>query len=386
MNNWKKIPFTKSVLKSKRTKKIPKKSFLDDGAFPIISQGDALIEGYWNNEEDVYRVDRPVIIFGDHTKEIKYVDFDFVRGADGVKVLSPVESLYPKFFFYQLKNLKIRDLGYARHFRLLKKKNILVPPLPEQKRIVAILDEAFAAIDQAKANIERNIENAEELFQSKLNAVFSQRGEGWEKKKLKEVCEIRPSKRQIRNKLSDENLVSFVPMKHLKVNSKSFTEESFRPLKEVYKGYTYFEDGDVLLAKITPCFENGKLGIATNLKNGVGFGSSEYIVYRPGESLSNEFLYYFLNRENFRKIGESLMDGAVGHQRIQKEFYEEFKISYPKLSEQNKIVCELDLVSNKKTELLNLFAKKISALEELKKSLLQKAFAAELTEHERQTV
>jgi type I restriction enzyme, S subunit len=310
-------------------------------------------------------------------------------GSSEFIVYRPDSRLIPEYLFYYLLLPKFRVQGKKMmggavgHQRIPKEfyedYEIPIPSLPEQKRIVAILDEAFEAIDKAKANIERNIQNSEELFQSKLNEIFSQRGECWEEKPLKEVCEISPSKRQVKDKLSEDELVSFVPMSHLEINNKYFEEESIKPLMEVYKGYTYFEDGDVLLAKITPCFENGKLGIASNLENGVGFGSSEYIVYRTKEGLLNEYVYYFLNRDNFRKIGESLMGGAVGHQRIQKEFYEDFAIRYPNRKKQKEIVKELDSVSFKKEELLSAYNKRLSSLEELKKSILQKAFSGELT-------
>lgn len=313
-------------------------------------------------------------------------------GSSEYIVYRPDSRLISEYLFYFLLLPKFRAEGEKMmggavgHQRIPKEfyeeYEIPIPPLPEQKRIVAILDEAFEAIDQAKANIERNIDNAKELFQSKLNEIFSQRGEGWEEKMLKDACEIRPSKRAVKKKLSDDELVSFVPMSHLEINKKYFEEESTKPLAEVYKGYTYFEDGDVLLAKITPCFENGKLGIASNLENGVGFGSSEYIVYRPHKGLLNEYLYYFLNRDRFRSIGESLMGGAVGHQRIQKEFYEDFTISYPDVSTQKEIVKKLDSISSDKNEMLSIYKKKLSALEELKKSILQKAFSGELTANE----
>ena len=87
-------------------------------------------------------------------------------------------------------------------------------------------------------------------------------------------------------------MVSFVPMKYFGINSKSLAHKEERKLGSVYSSYTFFEDGDVLMAKITPCFENGKLGIARNLKNRVGFGSSEFIVYRPLEDLDADYLYY----------------------------------------------------------------------------------------------
>lgn len=110
--------------------------------------------------------------------------------------------------------------------------------------------------------------------------------------------------------------------------------------------YTYFADGDVLLAKITPCFENGKLGIAENLTNGIGFGSSEYVVFRPDKTVNKEWLYYFLSRESFRIEGAERMSGAVGHKRVSKEFIETYPIPVPPLPEQQRIVNILDKAFN----------------------------------------
>jgi len=166
--------------------------------------------------------------------------------------------------------------------------------------------------------------------------------EGWETKALNKVCKVRPQKRAVKKILDGHTLVSFVPMSHLEVNQKYFTAESDKPLDDVYQGYTYFADNDVLLAKITPCFENGKLGIALNLTNGVGFGSSEFVVYRSGSTILPEFLYYFLMTPDFRLTGKKLMGGAVGHQRIPKEFYEGYEIPIPPLPEQKRIVAILD--------------------------------------------
>jgi type I restriction enzyme, S subunit len=114
-------------------------------------------------------------------------------------------------------------------------------------------------------------------------------------------------------------------------------------LSEVVGSYTYFADGDVLLAKITPLlFENGKLGIAAGLSNGIGFGSSEYVVFRPRQSLDKDWLYYFLSRESFRKEGAERMSGAVGHKRVAKEFIEAYPIPVPPIAEQQRIVAILD--------------------------------------------
>jgi type I restriction enzyme S subunit len=165
---------------------------------------------------------------------------------------------------------------------------------------------------------------------------------GWEIKKLGEVCIIKPPKNEARCKLKADDKVSFVPMEDLGINQKILLPKHERTLSEVAGSYTYFAENDVLLAKITPCFENGKLGIAKSLRNRIGFGSSEYIVFRAGNTLYNEYLYYFLSQDNFRINGAKRMTGAVGHKRVAKEYIEESLIPLPPLPEQQRIVAILD--------------------------------------------
>ncbi len=164
----------------------------------------------------------------------------------------------------------------------------------------------------------------------------------WPTKTLAEVCQIKPPKSEARDKLAESDLVSFLPMEAMGIDQMFVVANQAKPLSEVAGSYTYFAEGDVLLAKITPCFENGKLGIASGLKNGVGFGSSEYIVFRPDSSVSKEWLYYFLSREAFRVEGAARMSGAVGHKRVAKEFIEAYPIPVPPLTEQRRIVGILD--------------------------------------------
>ena len=159
---------------------------------------------------------------------------------------------------------------------------------------------------------------------------------------LGEVCQIMPPKAEARQRVSASTLVSFVPMEDLGIDQKILMATQSKPLTNVVGSYTYFADGDVLLAKITPCFENGKLGIAANLANGIGFGSSEYIVFRPNSSVDKEWLYYFLSRESFREEGATRMSGAVGHKRVAKEFIGTYSIPIPPLHVQQRIVNILD--------------------------------------------
>lgn len=166
--------------------------------------------------------------------------------------------------------------------------------------------------------------------------------QGWHTKTLGAVCQIKPPKVEARRRLGDTDSVSFVPMEDLGIDQKILLPTQTKPLADVVGSYTYFADGDVLLAKITPCFENGKLGIASNLTNGVGFGSSEYIVLRPGGAVTKEWLYYYLSRSDFRAEGAAHMSGAVGHKRVAKEFIETYPIPTPPLLEQQRIVSILD--------------------------------------------
>ncbi len=143
------LPFESCLQRIKVPYKLPKAEYLASGEFPVVSQESTLISGYHNEKENVFNVSKPVVIFGDHTQVLKYVDFDFVVGADGVKILLPIERIETKYFYYVLQSLMPKGTGYARHYRLLKELEIYVPSLADQQRIVDKLDAAFAEIDRA---------------------------------------------------------------------------------------------------------------------------------------------------------------------------------------------------------------------------------------------
>lgn len=165
---------------------------------------------------------------------------------------------------------------------------------------------------------------------------------GWERVRLGEMCQFRPPKSETRKRLAADAPVSFFGMEDLGIDEKHPRSQHVRILGDVAGSYTYFAEGDVLLAKITPCFQNGKLGIAKDLLNGVGFGSSEFIVIRPSPELDREYLYYFLSRADFRIEGVKRMGGSVGHQRVPTEFVQGQLIPLVPLPEQRRIVGILD--------------------------------------------
>ncbi len=160
--------------------------------------------------------------------------------------------------------------------------------------------------------------------------------------RLGEVCEINPRKSEL-NGLPEDTEVSFVPMQDLSENNISFIPKEKRELGEVSKGaYTYFRDNDVLVAKVTPCFENGKAGLATNLTNGVGFGSSEYYVLRASDQIIPEIIYHFVTSQRFKDYAIPAMTGTGGLQRVPKNVVSEFQIPLPPLEVQKEIVAEIE--------------------------------------------
>lgn len=166
-----------------------------------------------------------------------------------------------------------------------------------------------------------------------INDVFSPR--------LSEVAEINP--RFDRSAISDTSEpISFVPMANVSEQTGSITTEMERPISEVLKGFTPFQHGDVLVAKITPCFENGKIAHA-EIGQRFGFGSTEFHVVRAHpEALDGRYLYHFLRLDRIRSKGERKMTGSAGQRRVPKHFLENLRIPLPPLEEQRRIAAILD--------------------------------------------
>jgi len=145
---WRIIPFIDCLQKTKivRAKQVKEKDYLNFGEYPIVDQGQSFIAGYTNDKAKVISDIQPFIIFGDHTRILKYVDFPIALGADGTKIIKPNRDFDTKFFFYFLKYLDIPSRGYNRHYKSLKEKDIIQPELIEQKAIARVLTNVQEAI------------------------------------------------------------------------------------------------------------------------------------------------------------------------------------------------------------------------------------------------
>lgn len=267
------------------------------------------------------------------------------------------ECVLSRYLFWVLKSKVILNtishmkVGVAQYNLSLKQigdTKIPLPPIEIQKGIADELDSYQKIIDGAR----QIVDNYKPTIQNNSH---------WETVRLGDICELNPRKSEVKDFEGD---VSFVPMAVVSETDMYFSVQEQRPLKEVYTGYTYFRDDDVLLAKVTPCFENGKSGLAKNLENGIGFGSSEFFVLRANpEKVLPEYIYYIISSNRFITEGTPQMTGTGGLRRLTKDFVLNYPVSLPPLDEQRRIVSqteeEIAIVEQNK-RLIEIFEKKIN--------------------------
>jgi type I restriction enzyme S subunit len=196
--------------------------------------------------------------------------------------------------------------------------------------------------------------------------------EHWVALRLRFAVTLNPSKQEAKE-LGDQEVVSFLPMEVIGEDG-SLRLEHEKQVAECLSGYTYFRDGDVCLAKITPCFENGKGAILRELKGGIGFGTTELIVARPEkEKITCEFLDCLFRSRTFRRLGESEMYGAGGQKRIPDSFVRDFAAALPSIEEQSQITTFLDHETAKIDALIAEQQRLIELLQEKRQAVISHA-------------
>lgn len=282
------------------------------------------------------------------------------RGLASIREIDGI-TCYKYLYYFLLKSKKeLQEQGIGVTFKAIGKDvlfnfPIVVPPLSEQSRIVEELDLLSNIIEKKRQQLSELDNLAQSIFYDMFGDPVTNE-KGWEVKKLGEVYAINPSKKITLIGIEGDDMVSFLPMEDLPIKACYVTPKQNRTCNEVMSSYTCFANNDVLLAKVTPCFENGKVGIASNLINGVGFGSSEFIVIRPKELAVKEYVYHLVQTDNFVEKACKQFTGTSGLRRVPKQFVEQLKIGIPPLS------------------LQQLFAQKIEAIEQ-QKALIKQSIA-----------
>ncbi|QTV04848.1 restriction endonuclease subunit S [Faecalibacter bovis] len=300
----------------------------------------------------------------------------------GCKSIVPNEVMNSEYIYYYLLNSKeaLNKLGTGAVFPELSGKMfgdflIPVPPLKEQQQIVEKLDQAFEFIDQAKANIEQNIINAKELFQSKLDEVFSQKGDGWITEKLKNIGNVQTGNTpNTKDKENYGDYIEFIKPGHFTKGGNLVCKDSF--LSEKGKKIArIISPNSVLMVCIGATI--GKLGYSTREV----CCNQQINTITPYDNVDYLYLYYFLSNTNFIAQIHSLGKSSQATLPIiNKSKWENLEISYPKDMKIQKALSErFKKLYRESEDLHNIYQQKLGNLEELRKSILEKAFRGELT-------
>ena len=339
--------------------------------YPVYGGGGATFKSDDYNREDCLIVSR----FAMSKQCTRRVVGKFFLNDSGLTIVPKNNSILQSFLDVQIIGLndKIYSLGKGAaqrnlDIKELKKLKISFPKSIEtQQTIVKELDLLSTLINKQKAQLTELDRLAQSVFYDMFGDPIENE-KGWEVRKVGEVCIINPPKSEIKE-MDTETEVSFVPMANVSESGELELVEN-RKIKDVWSGFTYFADNDVLFAKITPCMENGKRTIAKQLKNGIGFGSTEFHVLRPKEKVTSNYLFQIISLSDFKVIAERKMTGSAGQKRVPKTFLEQFEVSVPPLSLQADFAKRIEKIEAQKV----LVMQSIAQSEQLLASRMQYYF------------
>jgi len=375
---WETIPFEECLQKVKvgKNKQVMQKDYLKSGKYPIVDQGQSFIAGYTDDGKKVISDIQPFIIFGDHTRILKYIDFSIALGADGTKIIKPNKDFDAKFFFYFLKDLNVPSKGYNRHYSILKEKNVLHPEIYEQKSIARTL----STVQEAIEGQEKLIGKLKDLKRSMMNHLFThgtineptkiteigEIPESWEVVELGKICEIIGSSitfKQAENKKGETEVHG------IKVSDMNLVGNE----KFILNAQTNFKFSDT--SKLVPpnaiIFPKRGAAIATNKKRittKYSLLDPNVIAVVPSDKLLSGFIYYYFETFDL----SSLTDKGTIPQLNKKDLLPVI-LPLPPKEEQIKIDASLDIIGQK----IESAQQKLSNQQNLFKTLLHELMSGE---------
>lgn len=400
-------------------KKTKQKEYEEVGQLAIIDQGKKLIGGYTNNLNMQLECTLPVIIFGDHTCAVKYVDFPFGAGADGIKVLSPKNEVLPKYLFYGTQYLILRfpDKGYARHYQHIEKMDLRLPELEEQLRIVNRIEELFSELEKGVETLETIKKQLTVYRQAVLKEAFEGNfTTSWRSKHIlanpqNDFESIRRPNEKFKDTSGDENEISLVlPNTWIKIRvgevfevqvgatpSRRVPEYWNGDINWISSGEVHFDSiyrtneqitteglahtstnvhspGTVVLAMIG---EGKTRGQAAILKTEAAHNQNTAAILVSQTPCSSEYIYYFLqmNYDNTRRVGSGNNQKALNKERVRA-----LRFPFTSFLEQYQIVEEIESRLSVCDSIEQTVDTALSQAEALRQSILKKAFEGGLSE------
>ena len=361
--------------------KTKQKNYLEKGVLPIIDQGQDIIGGYTDNLNLQLHCSLPVIVFGDHTRAVKYIDFPFGAGADGIKVLQPNEGIVSKYLYYatQYLVLRLEDRGYARHYQYIEKKELAVPDVEEQKRIVAKIEELFSELDNGVETLKKTKQQLAVYRQAVFNSVI----DSYSGKKLvlsdiaKTIDGDRGKNYPKREEFSDTGFCLFLTAQNVRPYGWKFEKNSFiTKEKDEILNNGKLQRNDIVLTT------RGTLGNVAVYDDTVPYenvriNSCMLIIRANTKKVSPYYLASFLMSPLFRFQIEKLKSGTAQPQ-IPANILKNTVISVPTLQEQEQIISELNSRFSVCDSIEQTVDAALQQAEAMRQSILKKAFEGEL--------
>lgn len=390
---WSIIPFKQGLKKSGRFTKLKSSQYLENGTFPVIDQGEKFISGYIDNNEFIYEGDLPVVIFGDHTRILKFIDFPFAAGADGTKILTALDSIDSKFFYYYLKSLKIPSFGYSRHYKVFDHLDIPIPPLPEQQRIVAKLDALFGHLD----SLREKLDGIPTLLKNFRQQVLTQAvtgeltkewrgGKGlreWEEKILEELITEKP-----RNGYSPKGVEYVTEVKSLTLSAttKGHFDGSHIKYLDIEKpdmaSHLWLKNGDILIQRSNSLEYVGTAAIYDG--NDYEFIYPDLMMkLRANNLVETNYLFFVLSSNQTKDYFRKNATGTAGNMpKINQGTVMNTPIPYPSLIEQKEIISKVEALFTLADKIESQYASLKAKIDQLPQAILAKAFRGELVGQE----
>ena len=272
------------------------------GNYPIVSQSEDLIAGYTDDDKFVIHLEKPVIVFGDHTRIIKFVDFDFCVGADGVKILSSKDFISPKYLFHFLQYKKVPSLGYSRHYKLLKEIDVIYP---KSLSIQSNISDELDMITEMISKYDEQLKELDKLSQSIFYEMFGdpiENEKGWEVKKIVEIADATIGLTYKPENVADNGVI-VLRSGNIQNSALDFTD--ILRVETNIPSHKYVKDGDILMCTRNGSLRHvGKVAIIKNLNEQMTYGAFMTVI----RSEMNPYLYGYFNTPAFR---DSLIHGKT---------------------------------------------------------------------------
>lgn len=367
------------------THKVLSRDYQSSGNYPIVDQGQNLVAGWTDDETGVVSSDLPVVVFGDHTRALKYVDFPFVRGADGTQVLKPKAGIDTLFFYYACRAIDLPSRGYNRHFRILKEREIPIPSLREQRGIAHVLRQ----IDNVLSLQDKQLRTLAELKRTAMRTLFTRglRGEpqketeiglmpeSWEVRQLGDLAKIAYGAQAAVANATDPAIGTLIL-----TNANLDLEGHINLEKRRYYKVPEEQRGRLILCKGDVLF-NWRSGSANHIGKTVLFDldgeytySSFILRFRPHRLISNKYLFRWLTYLRVSGFFTSQRNVSSINSVYNASLSATIPIWFPDDNQQREIVSILDTIDRK----IYLHRRKRAVLEDVFKALLYKLMTGEI--------